>query len=274
MHYMEYQKLNKKPCYFSYILIVLLIKTIKSRKKIIPYYPVGVITNTLYGKFIEQLFILNKINYVKLEKPYFCDLQYFTASRRKLISVNPDQWDFVDHLVSFTPLSQEELMSIEEHTGLRDLGEAQHHVMKLLSDINAYQIVKENYIENEEYEKMCGRITSVNRVANGFIIQVGEEQIKVGTLLTDHIDPLETNEVLHRYYHNENEIIAEDKYIVNHLNYLESLKKKKHHRVIPLPFYGITPTRPNLVLHPFHFPKTKDPILTLMIITQNILQLL
>lgn len=271
---MEYQKIIKKPYYFSYVLLVLLIKTIRSKKKIIPYYPVGVITNTIYGKFIEQLLILNKVNYVKLEKPYFCDLQYFTASRRKSISINPNQWDFLDDLVSFTPLSQEELTDIEKHTGLKELGKVQHHVMALLSDINAHQIVKENYIENEEYEKMCGRVTSVNSVSDGFIIQVGEEQIKVGILLTDHIHPLETNEVIHRYYLIENEVVAEDKYIVNHLNHLESLKKKKHHRVIPLPFYGITPTRPNLVLHPFHFPKTKDPILTLLIITQSILELL
>lgn len=249
---------------FSILFVLSIVKWIINQ---IHYMPITIISTSAYSKFIEQLCILNKVPYLKLVNPYYREVLYPLATFKKMIALNPQWDDFVDEEVDINPLNQDDLLKLSKHTGLSVslLSTAQDQVLHLLPQINGYQIVRENYIE-DDYIYTDDMLMSIK----GHQIQTKTKCYFTRYILSDDIEPVKVGEIVQANYFTDT-VVTEKKYIMNHYYVLESLRKKLKDNIIQLPFYSLAEPRPSGLFHPFHLPSVTDPILAIMVLTQIVL---
>lgn len=238
----------------------------------ITYYPITIYSTTIYSKFIEQLLILHHVSYLQICKPYIQYPHYHTNNLKE-VSIYPFSNQFDNQLINITPLSDEELILMEEKFNMVNLKDRQEEIIQVLPQINAFQIIKENYIESEDYHYTINKIINVQKINNLYCIKTDRHYIYTSIILTDHTAPLTCGDILNlTYYDKEKDVILiNNKYIYNDNHKLVALSKGKHKNLESTPFYSLEEPRQKLILHPFHFPKISDFILGVMIITQSIL---
>lgn len=266
---------NKFKVIFIYMLTLIFyfIYYLLNCWKNIHYIPITLYTTTNYGKFIEQVLILNKVNYVKLYHPYTNYPCYFT-NKNKEICINPPLDHFINDCIDIQPLDDKELDLLKNHFNLNYLDNTQEQLLNLLPTINAYQISKENYIETDIYQYQFSKIKSINKVNNDlYCIQTNKNCIYTSILLTDKVKDLICGDVLNITYYNteEDKIDSDNKYIYTDQYKLVSLRKGLNKNCEIFPFYSLDQPRTEIILHPFHLPKSTDFILSIMILTQYII---
>jgi hypothetical protein len=257
-------KPNFKPCYFFLGIVYIMICIMLSLKSTI--YTLCLYTTSVYGYFVKFVLDLNHIFYIHLTKPYITN-HYYQTTRGELICLSPQMTDFADKDVPLIPLSEEELKELEKHTGLCDLVQSQNKILALCSSINAFHIIN----HHSHYNKF-----KMVQHQNDIDIMTKKESFKINFILTDYVHSLETGEILNLSYysHEDQQIYIENKYIMNKQYQLEILSEDVKDHVDVLPFYSLENPRPKLVFHPYHLPKTADFIMSIMIITQAIIDLL
>ena len=239
--------------------------------------PITLFCTTYYTSFVEQLLILNKINYLKIFNPYKVDVRYYRVNKKKTLSMNPKLDHFIDQVIQLMPLTEDELNQLSQHTGLKNLNEAQIKVLSLLPDINAHCVVQQHYVDNEEYQHTYETIVSIKKVNDYYRIKTLNGIYDTAIIISDDIHPLHVGNVVSQsYYHQVDDcVIHDDRYIVNQQNRLEPLRKKlTHDNVVTLPFYSLNPPRQGLKMHPFHLPPSKDYFLSMMIVMQALIDLI
>ena len=235
-------------------------------------FPMTLYSNSLYSHFTEQLLILNHIPYYKIYKPYINNVTYYTASKKKTVNINPTVKDWVNEMINLHPLDQEELVLLSTHLNMNInvIIASQNKVLELLPEINAYHIIRENYIDNEDYIYHHDQIKNVIKIHNHlYKIETTSRHFYTNLILSDDVT-LNIGDVINGFYYSQSEdkIYTENKYIVNHQYQLESLNKKLKKDIEELPFYNLDVPRTGIKSHPFHLPKSKDPILSLLIVIQ------
>ena len=235
-------------------------------------FPMTLYCDSLYSHFTEQLLILNKIPYYKIYNPFINHRSYYTSSKKKTIDINPIVKDWVNQNIKLSGLCDEELMLLSEHLKIPYIRvkEAQDKVLALLPEINAYHIIRENYLEDECYNKEQYNIKNIIKIHDYlYKIQTDQHYFYTNVILSDAVD-IYIGDVINGFYYSniENQVYTEEKYIVNNHYQLESLNKKLKSEIDPLPFYNLYIPRHDIKAHPFHLPTSKDPILSILILTQ------
>ncbi len=235
-------------------------------------YPITLYCNSLYSHFTEQLLILNKMPYYKIYNPYINNITYYTTSKKKTVNINPTVKDWVNENIQLHPLDVESLVLLSNHLNI-DINviiSAQNKVLDLLPEINAYHIIRENYIENEDYVMGIQNVQRVVKIHDHmYKIETNDHHYYTNLILSDDV-LLNIGDVINGFYYSQSDdqIYIENKYIVNDQYQLASLNKKLKEDIVALPFYNLEVPRSTLKIHPFHLPKSKDPILSLLIVTQ------
>ena len=232
--------------------------------------PITLHATTLYSNFIEQLLILNKLPYRKIYKPYLDDIAYYKSSKKKTISINPKVKDFINETIEFIPLSEDELEVLSDHLNL-DVKPIQEQVLSLMPEINGYHIIRGNYLDDEVYNMNHYKIKKIIKI-HDYLYKVitNEETFYTNLILSDETLALQIGDVLNGMYYctTDEQVYTENKYVVNQFNTLSSLSKGLKKDIVHLPFYTMDVPRQGLICHPFHLPKSKDPILSLLIMVQ------
>lgn len=239
-------------------------------------HPITLYCNSLYSHFTEQLLILNKLPYYKIYKPFINNITYYTSSKKKTVNINPFVTEWMDEMVTLQPLSMDELLLISNHVKLpvNLVITAQEKVLALLPEINAYHIVRENYLEDEIYTKQSFPINQITKGFHSYKIESNHKMLYTNLILSDAVE-LYIGDVINGFYYScvDEEVYTENKYIVNTDYQLEPLNKKLKKEITALPFYNLETPRLGIKIHPFHLPKSKDPILSLLILTQVLIDL-
>ena len=248
--------------------------------KNIKIIPVTLYSSTHYASFIEQLLIVNKIDYYKIFKPYMTDNHYTLSDQSKAVSINPSLHHFTDSVITFTPLNTDEITILQVHTQLENLHDMQKQVLSMLPDINAAHIVKHHWFipDEDDYHYTYNHIKSITMFGNLYRIETNDSNnhkiFYTQYILTDKIEPLESADIVNKSYFDTstNTLLYDAKYIVNDVLMLEPLRKKlMEDDIVSLPFYNLKTPRDRLVLHPFHYPGNSDVILTLLVVAQAII---
>lgn len=245
---------NNTRFYACYIMLIFtyVIFYIYAYNKQFTHYQFLLHETSYYSKFVEYVLILNNTPYTKIYTPYMNNISYI--SNDTTININPSFTDFADGDSPLIPLSEDEIEELEKHTGFKNLTKCQNKILKMSPNINAYQIIN----TNQHGEKI--KTITPTRV----------NDYKWGTILSDAIQPLKTNDILNAtFYDAENKsIFIEKKYLVDNTHQLVPLSGKVYPDIQQLPFYSLNDPRPELRFHPFHLPQTIDIVLTIMILTQ------
>ncbi len=260
---------SKHSIVLTILLICYFVNYIRLWWRNVKYTPITLYSTTQYTQFVEQLFILNKINYLKIFKPYHTHQTYLTT-KGKEIFINPLCSHFSNELVDFKMLEKEKVESMEDHFGI-SLNHIQEKVLELLPKINAYQIGRGNFIENEDYHSKMNKIKSVTKLGSFYCLETNLGYEYTSLILTDYTFPLKVGEILNFAFCDDESIHIDNKYILNDHYHLISLCKKKDKKLDVLPFYSLDQPRANTILHPFHFPKSNDFILSILIVTQYLI---
>lgn len=253
-------------CLFYLIIVIchVVSQTIKWN-----YVPITLFGTTNYAKFIEQLLLLNHIDYYKLSYPYMTHLTY--PLKNKTIFLNPQRDDFDNQEVIITPLCDDALIQLSEHTDIDPeyLHEIQTYILNILPQMNAHQVVLENYIEMDDYQFKQYHVVCVDQIGDLYQIKTVNTTYYTSLILTDYIKPLKVGEVINASYADDTNIYIENKYVMSEYQ-LWSLKKGLSKEFTLLPFYSLDPPRSIIegVVHPFHLPSSKDAILSTLIMTQ------
>src|SRR5437868_5626936 len=246
---------------FFIILITTIMLLVLKKLNDIVIVPITLYSTTYYATFVEQMLILNKIQYYKLFKPYVTDIGYYVANKKKIITVNPKLHHFDDTVITLLPLTDEELDHLNDHTGLSNLLEAQNKVLSLLPDINAHYVVQQQYVDVDDYQYQYDDVVVIKKINDHlFRIDTTSGCFYTNMIITDYIQPLDVGDVLCKsYYHRTHDTIVHDaKYIVNQQRMVEPLRKKLlDHDIVTMPFYSLEQPRNSIAMHPFHLPPTK-----------------
>lgn len=252
------------------ICVVYVINYIYEKIINIPYYPITLYSTNLYSKFAEQILILNKMNYQKIYHPVLVNPSYYLSSKTKTVNFNPNLKDFNQNVeIPFIPLSTNELDALSEHTGieLETLIDSQNFILNELPNINAYHICRENYLYDDDYYSDDNHVQSIKKCKNGYLVICDTFSFYTSIILSDYTFLLQPGEIISAAYTEKDLIHYENKYIVDQHYRLEPLSKRNH----VLPCYTLDTPRDGLILHPFHLTKSKDLILSIMIITQALI---
>lgn len=252
-----------------YTILQHIMRYIKNRHVI----PICLLATTNYATFIEQVLIVNELKYLKIFQPYLTDREYMLATHKKTISVNPGVSDFIDGVIEFDPLTDEELEKLSLHLGLNITQQVQMDLLEKLPDINAHHIVRQDYCDADDYGFTYSQVQSLTIDGTHLRIATPEGVVYSSKIITDKIDSLKPGEIIVKSYFNTStqSIIYDQKYAVSDHLELESLRKNLISEDIePLPFYSLNRPRTGLILHPFHLPDTRDFILSIMLATQAI----
>lgn len=239
----------------------------------IPYYPITLYSTNLYSKFAEQILILNKIDYQKIHHPVLVNPSYYLSSKHKTVNFNPNLKDFSNNVeVPFIPLSSDELIELSNHVeiDLLTLTNSQEYILNELPNINAYHISRENYLYDDDYTINTNHVKSIKKCKFGYHVVCENFSFYTSVILSDYTFILQPGEIITAAYSDEN-LIFENKYIVDQHYRLETLSKR-HSNLLPC--YSLDTPRKGLILHPFHLTKSKDFILSIMIITQSIIDMI
>ena len=257
------------------VIITAIIVNIYYLYKYTGTYPITLYCDSLYSHFTEQLLILNKIKYYKIYKPFINNRSYYTTSRKKNININPNVRDWVNENIKVKTLSEQELILLSDHLSmpLDKVKQAQDKVLTLLPEINAYHIIRERYLEDELYNKEQYAIKNIIKDSNLYKIETNHHCFYTKLILSDEVI-LSIGDVINGFYYSntDDNVYTEQKYIVNSQYQLESLNKKLKEDMVSLPFYNLEIPRAPTKLHPFHLPKSKDPILSILIMTQLLIK--
>ncbi|HSW76485.1 MAG TPA: hypothetical protein VLG50_05545 [Candidatus Saccharimonadales bacterium] len=240
------------------VMVFVFIKHVANCKKNINIITLHI--TSLYATFAEQILILNKVRYRKITTPYLNYQHYYLSNLKKMVHFNPTLEQFKNEVIDFIPLSNDDLDALEKHTQLKNLTLAQDKVLLLLPDINAYHVIRQKYIDNDDYDYHDDHHDDHHAI-----------------ILTDYVYPLQAGDIINKSYFSEThqKIIHDEKYIVNADLQLEPLRKKLIDKdIVSLPFYNLKTPRDKIILHPFHLPDTQDPILAIMIVTQAIIDMI
>jgi hypothetical protein len=271
--------LKIKTVFISIYIIICILYFIDYIKELtqIPYYPITLYSTNLYSKFAEQILILNKINYQKIYHPVLVNPAYYLNSKRKTVTFNPNLSDFNNNVeVPFIPLSAHELEELSEHTTIdKDLLiQSQKVILEELPNINSYHVVRENYLYDDDYYCNKNQVKYIKKINNKYLVVCHDKSFYTSIILTDYTFLLQPGEIISTAYTIDNsDIQFENKYIVDDEYRLESLKKKMKKNINILPCYSLSEPRKSLILHPFHLTKSKDFILSIMIIVQSIIMM-
>lgn len=210
--------------------------------------------NTLYSKFVEYILQLNKQSYHKIYNHHISNISYMVNDTT--IEINPNINDFLDKEVQLIPLSNEELIDLENHTGMNNLVACQNKILNMITKINAYNIVTMDDYDGDK----------ITKIENNII----NDTFQYNILLSDYIEPLEIGDIINSTFYNvkEQDIYIENTFVLNQYYKLTPLSENLYDDVNQLPFYSLEYPRKLLRFHPFHLPKTVDIVLSLMILTQ------
>jgi len=203
------------------LLIIYFIIYIINQLCNIPYYPITLYSTNLYSNFIEQILILNKINYNKIYQPILNNPHYYLASKKKTINFNPDLKDFNNNIeISFIALSDTELTNLSDHFNIdiNLLIEAQNYILTELPHINAYHIIRENYLDDECYHTSdINHIIKVEMIKPGlYLVICDDKSFYTNVILSDYTYLLQPGEIVTAAYtKNDNQIYFENRYIVD-----------------------------------------------------------
>lgn len=239
-------------------------------------FPITLYCDSLYSHFTEQLLILHKMPYYKIANPFLLNRQYYTSSKKKTININPTVRDWINENITSVGLSDNELSLLSDHLHISftSVKEAQDAVLSLLPEINAYHIIRENYLEDEAYEKKQHHIKNITKIHDClYRIETYHHVFYTNLILSDHVE-LYVGDIINGFYysHLDEEVYTEQKYIVNNEYQLETLNKKLKKDIDVLPFYNLETPRTSIKAHPFHLPKSTDPILSVLIMTQLLIK--
>jgi hypothetical protein len=258
-------KMNHQYHYLFLSCLYLMICMMISLKSQI--YTICLYSTSIYSKFAEHILKLNDVFYINLTKPYLTT-QCYETSQNELVCITPQADDFANTVVDLIPLSHDELKALEKHTGLTNLASVQDKILNLCPAINAHQIINDHNHHYINYDltknKNCIDVVTTNKT------------YKTNLILTDYTTDLKPGDILNLSYysHIDERIFIENKYIVNKQYKLEVLSEEVKNNIDILPFYSLETPRPQLVFHPYHLPKTADFMMSIMIVTQAILDLL
>lgn len=239
--------------------------------------PLTLLATTHYASFIEQILILNRVPYLKIHTPFIQDTQYMTSSKKKCISMNPTLTDFNNQVIEMVQLDNRELTMLADRLTVDadQVYNAQMRVLHQLPDINAHHIVRHHYVDDADYQRHHYDIVKVTRIhATLYEIHTVTGSIYTNYIITDIHSPLTRGDIVNKLYFDmtEMKVLYDEKYVVNDLRQLESLRSKLNtENIVPLPFYNLKHPRTGLILHPFHWGTVSDILLMLMIITQVII---
>lgn len=255
------------------VCIVFIITYIVEHLKTIKYYPITLYSTNLYSKFAEQILILNKINYQKIYHPVLVNPSYYLSSKQKTINFNPNLKDFNNNVeVPFIPLTAEELYDLSKHfeIDVNILNNAQELILSELPSINAYHICRENYLYDDEYDIKQNQVKYIKKTNQGYYVACENGSFYTSLILSDYTFILQPGDIVTAAYSDNEHIFYKNKYVVDENYQLETLVKGIKNI---LPCYSLDTPRKGLILHPFHITKSKDLILSIMILVQAVIDM-
>lgn len=263
--------------------------------KEIPYHHITIIGKTIYSKISASCLSRQKIPYV------FCRsnnrLTYYETENRALIPFEGVSFHTdLDHEIPLICKSEDELKRLQDHTKLDNLPVIQNIIIDSLINKGDVPI-----LTNEDLTlniPIKAPVLDIKRFCNNlyYVTTINESWI-TKLVITDIVNPLRPSDVISALtatftsefignYEIHNDI---DECIVSEPQLKTILKRDSNYIVDDIlrihsadlllscnsyegPMYNLTIPRPFTcnglhVIHPFHFPKTWDPLLDVMIIT-------
>lgn len=224
------------------------------------FYPVTIIGNTIYSRLIATFM---KIPYV-ICKGSNRITYYITDDDQEIPFEGASIHFFQDTDTSMIPLTSDELNLLEKHTGLKNLAHIQdtliqsYNIVSLVNKINTFKppIV--------QVKKFFGNL---------LYVMTNNEVWITRNIITDIVSPLhpgdtivETQVTDSGLQHIDAHLILPD-HTIKSLNSDDNYKSIIYHLKRPRPFSA----GPITILHPFHLPVTRDPLLALMIIARALI---
>ena len=298
--YNRYRKHLLQMC--SLIMIGFLLHLIRR----FPYHHITLIGNSVYSKVSASTLLCCDIPFA-LCKSNNRITYYETENKKEVAFEGPSLVTFLETLnptktlIPVIPLSNEEILKLEQHTGLNNLTTIQTSILSnftirngvYLADLpNIVNSVKPDHNPVVHIKKIFGNLYYVTTTNETWLTRL---------IITDTVIPLQPGEIISTLYANitetsssdyniaangdkqiifepssQTELVRQDSYIVNpdlsikHFTY-DDLKESI--------IYSLNPPRPFIhnsiyLIHPFYLPTTWDPFLTIMIVTRSLLSLI
>jgi hypothetical protein len=274
--------------------------------KQIPYFPITITGNTIYSRVVASCLSRYKIPYVLCKGTNRIPF-YETQDGQEIPFEGPSPNFFSnskEQLIPLIPNTKEELSQLEFHTKLRNLENIQSKILSgIPSKDNVYIISVKDIIHDGIGIK--NPIINIRRFFGNLYYIMTINEIWISRLIiTDNVMPLQPGEVISSLCgtiiseHNEKYNIEKknNSYIIQEptqktiitrcFNYkvnidltIDTIKNSEGHiQSDESILYSLKSPRPFInnnslyIMHPFHFPETWDPFLTIMIITLALLQ--
>lgn len=258
------------------------------------YHPITVMGNTVYCRVIAAALAQNSKTPFVICKGNHRMVYYETEDDKELAFEGPSYEFFSDRLdqsVTLIPHLKDELEKLEQHTQLKNLASIQENI---LSEF------KGGFLRDFIYDvpNFKNPIIGIRRFfGNLFYITTTDEIWITSIIIGDNSYPLQPNEIVSGLYGNEIHTSQEASCILRNAtnctvtepNRTINLTRKNTYRVeIDLSIkslyscdedecviYSLDRPRPFLqgpiyTIHPFYFPPSWDPFLTIMMITRAI----
>lgn len=268
------------------------------------YYPVTIVANTIYARVAAACLSRNKIPFVLCRGnnriPY-----YETEDGREIAFEGPSVQYFAntyDESIPLIPHSEAELKQLEAHTKLENLHDIQQHILRTFPNKDGVPIAAPRDLIPSPDIKLKAPIVAIKHFFGNLYYIMSMNEVWISRIvLTDNVialqpgdSILELNGMISSETHDTYEIrhgstsctiqemtktttlTRESNYIVDNDLCIRSTKLMDEPNNYPGIIYSLTSPRPLVqnslhITHPFHFPATWDPFLTIMIVTLGII---
>jgi len=260
------------------------------------YYPITVIGNTIYSHVISSSLSRFHIPYIfsrsSNRTPY-----YITKDLREIPFEGLTYHHFLNNtLYPLIPHSPNELLSLSTHTNLPHLDILQDTILSSFPSLNSLPISSLDHFVSSSIRENVNPIISIKRFCNNMYYIITTKEIWLTRLIfTDSVTPLESNDIisgLHATISSSSKnsiysivrsldtITISDPEITTVMSRDLLFNVDSNREIIPLNsehsyecfIYNLKIPRNYIqntfyVIHPFHFPQTWDPFLTIMLLT-------
>jgi hypothetical protein len=260
-----------------------------------PYHHVTIMGNTIFSKISAAALSLNKIPFVLCKETH--RVPYYTTDNMEIPfeGVSPQFFNNNLHQVTrIIPHSASEIEELEKHTHLQDLASVQKRLLdNFLYADGVYTTTMGKIIYNEGASK--NPIINIKRFfGNLYYVMTTTEIWITKIIIGDNIFPLQPEDVVTCLYGNKvsmsnesihitynanvgtiseidksTKLVRRDGYEVKSDLSIKSLDESADDECV---IYNLKRPRPFVhngikMIHPFHFPGTCDPFLSIMTIT-------
>lgn len=269
-----------------------------------PYYPITVIENTLYSRIVASTLASHKIPFILCKGNNITS--YYGIDNGNQISFEGPNFNFFlnsyNEKIPIIPCSKEDIIKLEQHTGLTNLYNIQNEILSNFDKNNNIYIGNIYDIINTKLHTYNPIIGIKRFIGNLYYIMTTTEIWLSQIIITDTVFHLQPTEIIstinaisvdnasdyYNIYHKSDNIciITEpnvktqlqriNKYLVNNDLTIKLLFENHSDNVEESPIYNLYNPRPfnydNLyIIHPFHLPTNWDIILNIMIVTHGLI---